>query len=411
MHDPYGGQEVIWGDWTDDAESPAGPSATLLSPSPAEPTMPHHASSARDSDVSLTCPLRGSLRTSQVPLLRSPASPASRQGPASPRLSAVPSSPPRDQHDDVSDTFILMRWRALRRQQAGTYGQHGTLRWVFMFAALGLLFGSTVPTYQGGRIQWGSKNHEGMSEGIPLVVITFGCSLFFLYLIGRVALLVLWSMYWVVLTILLKFITTGSLLVFGENTPTWIYVFFGITEGLTFLYAFVRYFYPGFVKRRWIPHGWWRLKRIRPESAPLRRENMAAFFSRGPAYCCSYRASAMTFLRRALLCRKTKNHVCAYRGGLDQYGRPHGVGSWVDSQYHGECLEGWWCHGHPRAPFRSREYGSGYCFESVLVGWVDCAAQPFKTSYWIPRPGPLKVGLASVECSVSGKFYTDMPRV
>eukprot|EP01065_Artemidia_motanka_P022455 TRINITY_DN26657_c0_g1_i1.p1 TRINITY_DN26657_c0_g1~~TRINITY_DN26657_c0_g1_i1.p1 ORF type:complete len:711 (+),score=201.50 TRINITY_DN26657_c0_g1_i1:51-2135(+) len=312
------------------------------------------------------------------------------------------------EHADLHDTFLCMRKRGLNRELSGTYGSSSSVKLLFVIATLVLLFGSAVPTFRNGAFTWGSAgdSNTSLQEGLPVVILTFLSALLFLYMVGRIAMTVLWSIYWVLLAVILKFIVTGSPLVFRSDCPRWLYVGFAVAEGLTFGAVLVRRTYP-----HWLPCcgvRWWGLRPLQPGDRRLRR--FRAFVADAPVVCFTYRSSVSGFLSKVLTCRKPRRRTCVYRGAVKD-GKPHGIGRWVDSSYHGECLIGYWHRGEPRAPFRSREYGSGFTFAGVLVGYFDCSCAGFRKSHWFPRHGPLKVGVASVECSVSGQFYSGLPRV
>jgi len=114
-----------------------------------------------------------------------------------------------------------------------------------------------------------------------------------------------------------------------------------------------------------------------------------------------------TFSEFPYLCR-TK-HTCQYRGDLNNGGRPHGWGQWIDDSRNGERLNGWWDDGIPLGPFVSREFRSGYGFTCVRVGFALCRLDEWHRSSFIPRCGALRVGIAAVECSTSGRFFRYFP--
>lgn len=76
-----------------------------------------------------------------------------------------------------------------------------------------------------------------------------------------------------------------------------------------------------------------------------------------------------------------------------------------------ELLSGVWERGEPVGPFRSREFGSGYAFESLRVGYVHCSDDTVVSRNWFPSQDKLPtIGVASVECSVAGGFFSHLPR-
>jgi hypothetical protein len=94
-------------------------------------------------------------------------------------------------------------------------------------------------------------------------------------------------------------------------------------------------------------------------------------------------------------------------------GRPHGFGEWRDDASGGECMRGFWHEGRPVAPFRSRLTKTGYAFEAIHVAFVTARAEPLCAMARQPRRhgyGGLRVGLVAIECSVSGEFFSALPR-
>ena len=89
---------------------------------------------------------------------------------------------------------------------------------------------------------------------------------------------------------------------------------------------------------------------------------------------------------------------------------PHGFGHWLDDSYHGELLSGLWENGKPVGPFRSREFGSGFAFQNIRIGFVTCSDDRFESSSFFPSQTlPSRIGVAAIECSVSGGFFSHLP--
>eukprot|EP00993_Chasmostoma_nieuportense_P004248 NODE_492_length_2153_cov_32.290721_g456_i0.p1 GENE.NODE_492_length_2153_cov_32.290721_g456_i0~~NODE_492_length_2153_cov_32.290721_g456_i0.p1 ORF type:complete len:701 (+),score=192.58 NODE_492_length_2153_cov_32.290721_g456_i0:278-2104(+) len=103
--------------------------------------------------------------------------------------------------------------------------------------------------------------------------------------------------------------------------------------------------------------------------------------------------------------------TCRYKGGLDAQNRPHGWGQWLDDSFNGESLRGLWSHGVPIGPFQTREYGSSSAFTCLRVGFATCREDQWKQSAFFPKPAPLEIGVASVECCISGSFFHSFPLV
>lgn len=125
-----------------------------------------------------------------------------------------------------------------------------------------------------------------------------------------------------------------------------------------------------------------------------------------------FASSTFTYVQVLLpifrFCICKKDHI-TYSGEVDSKGRPHGYGRWSDSHWHGETLEGWWQQGIPMAPFKARETGSNSSFKAVRMGYIRCRADELSSLLLMPRSAPIKIGIASAECSVSGLFFRDYP--
>ena len=109
-------------------------------------------------------------------------------------------------------------------------------------------------------------------------------------------------------------------------------------------------------------------------------------------------------------CRNRRH--CRYVGPLKD-GKPHGKnGIWTDDCYHGEVLSGSWDNGNPIAPFTSREYGGkGNSFSAKKLVFFFASDDKYTSNQLIPTNTiPPRVGVASVECSVTGDFYQHLPR-
>ncbi|KAI9034661.1 hypothetical protein DFJ74DRAFT_650121 [Hyaloraphidium curvatum] len=95
-------------------------------------------------------------------------------------------------------------------------------------------------------------------------------------------------------------------------------------------------------------------------------------------------------------------------------GRPHGWGTWESSDMGGESIEGFWVDGEPTAPYLAVESRTGCASRAIRVGVARCHVADFDTGYVVPGPDPFRDGLrwilTSVECSVSGTFFSHLPR-
>ncbi|KYR01760.1 hypothetical protein DLAC_01770 [Tieghemostelium lacteum] len=100
-----------------------------------------------------------------------------------------------------------------------------------------------------------------------------------------------------------------------------------------------------------------------------------------------------------------KASTCVYEGPLYD-GRPHGIGTWMDTSYQGELLSGYWEYGIPLGPFESIENDT----RSLLVNLRIVYGTNGGGKSWLDRI-PLNTGVAAIECCVSGNFFKGYPKV
>lgn len=72
----------------------------------------------------------------------------------------------------------------------------------------------------------------------------------------------------------------------------------------------------------------------------------------------------------------------------------------MDTSYQGELLSGYWEQGIPVGPFESMENDT----RSLLVNLRIVFGTNGGGKWWLDRT-PLNMGVASVECCVSGNFF------
>ncbi|KAJ2987645.1 hypothetical protein HDV02_006010, partial [Globomyces sp. JEL0801] len=82
---------------------------------------------------------------------------------------------------------------------------------------------------------------------------------------------------------------------------------------------------------------------------------------------------------------------------------------WTSQWALGECLSGFWENGKPIGPFKSREYRTGYSFANVRIGYASITDADINKNTFNFLPD-LVYGVSGVECSVSGKFFSDLPK-
>eukprot|EP01111_Echinosteliopsis_oligospora_P012372 TRINITY_DN4218_c0_g1_i1.p1 TRINITY_DN4218_c0_g1~~TRINITY_DN4218_c0_g1_i1.p1 ORF type:complete len:713 (-),score=135.96 TRINITY_DN4218_c0_g1_i1:21-2159(-) len=98
------------------------------------------------------------------------------------------------------------------------------------------------------------------------------------------------------------------------------------------------------------------------------------------------------------------SHQCVYEGPL-RNGKPHGIGTWMDTSYQGELLTGYWDQGIPVGPFESMENDT----RSLLVNLRILYGTNGGGKWWLDRTA-LNMGVAGVECCVSGNFLHGYPK-
>eukprot|EP01053_Blabericola_migrator_P006721 Blabericola_migrator_1__6720@NODE_33_length_18162_cov_161_418900_g29_i0_p1_GENE_NODE_33_length_18162_cov_161_418900_g29_i0NODE_33_length_18162_cov_161_418900_g29_i0_p1_ORF_typecomplete_len1130_score209_68DUF900/PF05990_12/1_1e33Lipase/PF00151_19/0_0018DUF2457/PF10446_9/0_031Abhydrolase_6/PF12697_7/0_07Lipase_2/PF01674_18/0_052DUF676/PF05057_14/0_17Glyco_tranf_2_4/PF13704_6/8_4Glyco_tranf_2_4/PF13704_6/1_2e03Glyco_tranf_2_4/PF13704_6/1_5e04Glyco_tranf_2_4/PF13704_6/1_2e04Glyco_tranf_2_4/PF13704_6 len=100
--------------------------------------------------------------------------------------------------------------------------------------------------------------------------------------------------------------------------------------------------------------------------------------------------------------RQESRWYASYTGEIDSLGRPHGFGYWRGDAVGGETFVGFWREGLPSGPSKSRVIVNGSGFMCIRIGYCDMSGG---------LATPLKFGVATVECSVSGLFYREFPQV
>ena len=167
-------------------------------------------------------------------------------------------------------------------------------------------------------------------------------------------------------------------------------VAFVVTETLALaLFVFIYYLFPRFINSIW-----------------FRRKGRASWYFRVDLFS----DWTMAYTRRTGRCGLGSRHVCKYNGDTNEKGQPHGIGRWFDDAHEGEILTGAWERGMPVAPFSSRIYGTGDAFRAVLVPFLKASDDRFEsTKLWPTNKLRVECGVASVECSVAGAFYNELP--
>jgi hypothetical protein len=109
---------------------------------------------------------------------------------------------------------------------------------------------------------------------------------------------------------------------------------------------------------------------------------------------------------------RVKQDLFSYSGQVNDKGEPDGFGVWSSDRFSGEILSGYWQGGKPIGPFKSREFGTGYSFANVRIGFMTCSAAAWDKGPWNMAFAPEYVfGVTGVECSVSGYVFFSFPWV
>lgn len=222
-----------------------------------------------------------------------------------------------------------------------------------------------------------------------------------IYIVVKIALVIQWLVYWVIIAEMVTYAATGNMhaLFWFDDTISSkekkavrvIIIILVCIEAVTLIaYVFTHFTYPWLVEKQKLNLvNWWNIKPGK-ETNTLTYRSQARFYSK-------------------------ERSVVKYCGGLNSLGRPHGYGMWTDTSYHGERLTGQWEDGVPVGPFRSFEHGSGYSFVNIRVGFCHNRGEkgPTEIFFWPKhsQDSGLHWGVASVECSVSGGFFTFLPTV
>lgn len=166
---------------------------------------------------------------------------------------------------------------------------------------------------------------------------------------------------------------------------------FVVSEILVFLlFVLIYYIYPQLVNSTW-----------------FRRKGRACVYFQ--VKLVSDNDWTMTYLPNFFACMGSR-HTCKYDGTTNDKGQPHGLGRWFDDANEGDILVGAWDNGKPVAPFVSRIFGTGDALRAVLVPFVKATDDNFESNkFWPTNDQPMECGVASVECSVSGAFYNELP--
>ncbi|KAK3809743.1 MAG: hypothetical protein J3R72DRAFT_464052 [Linnemannia gamsii] len=303
--------------------------------------------------------------------------------------------------DTMIPTLRFMIHRKLRRKAHGQYRRHSTRRYIFSAVVIALFM---------SLIGIGAQKLE-LATSWPELGLIVILLLVMIYVVVKVSIIIRWCFYWLVLATLVLFaINRGQLFDrFGATQDPddksslrakIVVIILAVLEGATLgLVVLLRVTYPRIVLRAtWLNSRWW--WRIKETPLPLSKS-------------VNYRTVMFSYVSWDPDEYRLSRSSVSYVGEFDDKGRPHGLGEWTDHTFTGEALQGIWEHGVPIGPFKSQEYGTGNAFGNIRIGFCkNSIDKNDSTAFKAARdPNGPSYGAATVECSVSGKFFHHLPYV
>ena len=206
-------------------------------------------------------------------------------------------------------------------------------------------------------------------------------------------------------------------------------IFILVEVGTFLIFVFCIYIYPYVMNSTWItksgsPTKLWKLAVVVPVAAQKKKNTTnkddALTTSSSVSSAASSSSWTLEYSGRnlfstgcgVLFCGR-KRYECRYVGDVHPTTHlPHGRGIWSDNAYDGEVLTGVWHQGHPVGPFTARLYGGvGSMFQSLRIAFFMGNDDTFTENQAIPTNVlPPRCGVAAVECSVAGDFYSHLPK-
>ncbi|KAL4101933.1 hypothetical protein PRIC1_005681 [Phytophthora ramorum] len=291
-------------------------------------------------------------------------------------------------------SFGFMTGRRLQRRYRGVYKKYSLIGQVVTWITAIYII-AVFAILAAGDSASSDSRWSVADSAFYFVMVAVG-----VHVIAKLALIIRFVVYWIVIAELLTYAITGDPYAMFEDDKyldsnarkvryRMIIALFSVEIITVAAYWFTHYAYPWMVlKQKFNLVKWWNIK-------PGVETNSI-----------TYRSRARFYTR--------KRNVIKYCGGLNAHGQPHGYGMWTDTAYHGERLTGQWEDGVPIGPFRSFEHGSGYSFVNIRIGFCHNRGEKGPTEiHFFPKHAEngLNWGVASVECSVSGGFFKYLPTV
>jgi Alpha/beta hydrolase of unknown function (DUF900) len=327
------------------------------------------------------------------------------------------------------EVFLNMQLRKSNRALTGTKSRNTTFEFVVLAVFLTVIFSTAAQDcYENGTCT-SDTSFVSLTFG---QVVAIGSYTFLAIVISSVfkESKFIELLYWMFIYLPLTFTMLALVMddavhndLRGELTSGAIVgILFLIAECLAlFIFVSIYFLYPRLVNSTW-----------------FRQHNRAALMFWNVVVVADWTFSYTKRKSRLLLGR---NHICKYQGDFAQQPQqqppqqqdssggggennkngglllPHGTGQWFDDSAEGEILHGHWHYGNPVAPFISRQFKTGDAFIAVRLAYMlasdddgfDGSSSAASSKFFPTNQNAPKCGIVSVECSVSGAFYNELP--
>ena len=305
--------------------------------------------------------------------------------------------------EKMEELFLTMHYRKMQRDLNGPQKKQSKYHYVLLACMLILIYG--LSAYQRETTlpeQEGQAEVEQPEEDTPIAIVLtvpqivlIGVWIFVSVVVtgmfagSKLIHLLYWMIvYFPLLAMLASVLFYDEPSIFGDGI-TWIAVALIIVEVITLLaFVLIFYVYPKVVTSKWF--------RLSYGASRYFRISVLDDWT-------------MEYDGRWGRC--SRRYVCRYVGDVNEEGLPHGRGVWSDDSYNGEVLTGMWKDGKPVAPFDSRQYGGkGNTFAGVQLAYYMASDDTFEANKLMPtNEQPPRCGVISVECSIAGDFYSNLP--
>lgn len=305
--------------------------------------------------------------------------------------------------EKMEELFLTMHYRKMQRDLNGPQKKQSKYHYVLLACMLILIYG--LSAYQRETTlpeQEGQAEVEQPEEDTPIAIVLtvpqivlIGVWIFVSVVVtgifagSKLIHLLYWMIvYFPLLAMLASVLFYDEPSIFGDGI-TWIAVALIIVEVITLLaFVLIFYVYPKVVTSKWF--------RLSYGASRYFRISVLDDWT-------------MEYDGRWGSC--SRRYVCRYVGEVNEEGLPHGRGVWSDDSYNGEVLTGMWKDGKPVAPFDSRQYGGkGNTFAGVQLAYYMASDDTFEANKLMPtNEQPPRCGVISVECSIAGDFYSNLP--